>query len=179
MKYAEEDSSDKSGLVSLFADTFSASEGPEEGALIGDLTDALVSTTPARDLRIFTAREGDILAGAIFFWPMVYANDDRSVMVLAPVAVRTDRQGKGVGEALIRKGLETLQRDGVDVAITYGDPAYYGRFGFRQVDTSVVAAPQPLSQPIGWMAQSLSDAPLAPLHGPVTCVPAFDKPDYW
>ena len=40
-------------------------------------------------------------------------------------------------------------------------------------------APQPLNQPQGWIAQSLTDAPLTPLNGPARCVPAFDDPALW
>jgi putative acetyltransferase len=49
---------------------------------------------------------------------------------LAPLSVRPDRQGRGVGTALVRAVIE-LCRTRRDAAVfVLGDPAYYGRFGF-------------------------------------------------
>ena len=57
--------------------------------------------------------------------------------MMAPVAVATAHQGKGIGQRLISHGLDALRREGVDIAVTYGDPAFHGRVGFKPVsDTS-------------------------------------------
>lgn len=50
---------------------------------------------------------------------------------LGPVAVRPDRQGRGIGGALVRAGLDRLKALGAAGCVLLGDPAYYGRFGFR------------------------------------------------
>jgi putative acetyltransferase len=99
--------------------------------------------------------------------------------MMAPVAVATERQGKGIGQRLIAHGLDALRQEGVDIAVTYGDPAFYGRVGFNPVSEADLPAPQPLNQPQGWIAQSLTDAPLTPLRGPARCVAAFDDPALW
>jgi putative acetyltransferase len=52
------------------------------------------------------------------------------VAALAPVAVRIDRQNRGVGDALIRAGLAACRERGIAAVVVLGDPAYYGRFGF-------------------------------------------------
>ena len=91
----------------------------------------------------------------------------------------TAHQGKGIGQRLIAHGLDALRQEGVDIAVTYGDPAFYGRVGFKPVSEADLPAPQPLNQPQGWIAQSLTDAPLTPLAGPAACVPAFDDPALW
>jgi putative acetyltransferase len=49
---------------------------------------------------------------------------------LGPVSVRPDRQGAGLGAALIRAGLERLREQGAAGCVVLGEPAYYGRFGF-------------------------------------------------
>ena len=49
---------------------------------------------------------------------------------LGPVAVRPDRQGAGIGSALIRDGLERLDHMGAAGCVLVGEPGYYGRFGF-------------------------------------------------
>jgi hypothetical protein len=102
------------------------------------------------------------LSGAIVFSRMSYAGDARAVFVLAPVAVAPDRQGQGVGTALIRHGLDALRARGVDVALTYGDPAYYGRLGFRPITTEIAAAPFRCNSPMaGWGRRWMAGAPPA------------------
>jgi putative acetyltransferase len=88
-------------------------------------------------------------------------------------------RGRGSGSALIRHGLDALRARGVDVALTYGDPAYYGRIGFRPITTEIAAAPYPLQFPHGWLGQALDGGPLRPLVGEVACVPALADPAFW
>jgi len=166
-------------IVALFTDTFTASEGAEEGRLIGALVRELLASTPAGNLHVFCAEDDGALAGCILFTRLRYDGDARQVFLLAPVAVAPDHQRQGVGQALIAQGLDALRQKGLDVAMTYGDPAYYGKTGFRPVTVDQAAAPQPLSQPEGWLAQSLDGDPLIPLRGAAQCVPAFDRPEYW
>lgn len=180
MELSAEDPDRAQDLAALFEATFTASEGAEEGRLVGGLARDLIATTPATDLRIFTAREkGGPLLGCILFTRMDYAGEARQVFILAPVAVATVAQGHGIGQALIRHGLDALRAEGVDVALTYGDPAFYGRTGFRPVAQDEVAAPFPLQFPHGWLAQSLTGAPLSPLRGPARCAPALSDPAFW
>lgn len=166
-------------IARLFTDTFGASEGPDEGALIGGLVRRLLADTPAEDLCVFTAWEDGTLAGGILFTRLAYDGDSRRVVLMAPVAVATHQQGRGIGQALITHGLEAMRQSGADIAVTYGDPAYYGRVGFQPVTQDVLAAPFDLQFPEGWQAQSLTQAPLTPVKGPARCVTAFDDPVYW
>lgn len=176
-------STDHSGrleeITALFREAFAASEGPEEGRVIGSLSHALLTTTPAEDLLVCLADGVGGLEGAIVFTRMSYPEDKRSVFVLGPVAVAPARQGKGVGQALLRHGLERLRARGAEVALTYGDPAYYGRVGFAPISQDAVAAPYALQYPEGWLGQSLTEAPLGTIAGPATCVPGFADPAYW
>ncbi len=166
-------------IETLFEATFAGSEGEAEGALIGALARRLIAETPAEDLRVFTAWKGSMLLGCIFFTRLTYPDDPRTVFMMAPVAVATAHQGKGIGQRLITHALDALRQKGVDIAVTYGDPAFYGRVGFRPVSEAELPAPQPLRQPHGWIARSLTEAPLTPLRGTVRCVAAFDDPALW
>ena len=49
---------------------------------------------------------------------------------LAPLAVSPQRQGQGIGAALVREGLTRLSQDGMDLVLVLGEPDYYGGFGF-------------------------------------------------
>jgi predicted N-acetyltransferase YhbS len=166
-------------IVDLFAATFTASEGAAEGALIGSLVRDLLDRTPPDDIRVFTASEEGALAGAVIFTRLRYAGDARTVVLLSPMAVAPGRQGRGIGQALIRHGLDALRAEGADVALTYGDPAFYGRVGFVPVTEATAPPPQPLSHPEGWIGQALDGGDLAPLAGPATCAAALDDPAYW
>ena len=51
-------------------------------------------------------------------------------LCLAPVAVRPDRRRRGIGTALIRRGLERASDGPWRAVFVLGDPAYYRRWGF-------------------------------------------------
>ncbi|MDG9670433.1 N-acetyltransferase [Hahella sp. CR1] len=51
---------------------------------------------------------------------------------LGPVSVHPDRQGQGIGSALIREALSCLQaHNNAAGCVLLGEPDYYGRFGFK------------------------------------------------
>ena len=52
------------------------------------------------------------------------------VLGLAPMAVRPDWQGRGIGSALVRRGLEDCRELGYRGVVVLGHPEYYPRFGF-------------------------------------------------
>ncbi|MEU4411316.1 N-acetyltransferase [Streptosporangium sp. NPDC023963] len=52
------------------------------------------------------------------------------VLVLSPLSVRPDRQGRGVGTALVAAALETAEGQGAPAVFLEGSPEYYGRRGF-------------------------------------------------
>jgi predicted N-acetyltransferase YhbS len=58
---------------------------------------------------------------------------------LGPLAVVPERQGQGVGSRLVRSALEHLSGLGAAGCVLLGDPAYYGRFGFRATPALVLA----------------------------------------
>ncbi|GGB88487.1 N-acetyltransferase [Marivita lacus] len=166
-------------IAQFFKDTFTASEGANEGTLIHALACDLLATTPADDLRVFTADDTCTLCGCAIFTRLRFADDPRLVFLLSPMAVATEHQGKGVGQALLSHALNALRAEGVEVAVTYGDPNFYNRVGFAPVTTEMLPPPQLLKMPHGWIAQSLTDAALSPLAGPSTCAPALNHPEFW
>lgn len=180
MDHAREDRPDADALVALFQATFTASEGAEEGRLIGGLVRDLLATTSAEDLCVYTARDDQrALTGALVLTRLRYSDDTRSVFLMSPVAVATAHQRRGVGQALLAFGLSDLRDQGVDVVISYGDPAYYGRVGFERITEAQAASPVPLSQPEGWIARPLTGPDFAPLKGRARCAPALSDPAFW
>ena len=170
--------SDAPVIEQLFRSVFTASAGVQEGAHVGDLARDLMAGTDARDLHGFVAVEAERIVGAIFFSRLRF-RAALAVFLLAPVAVATECQGRGIGQALIRHGLEQLRQIGVQVAITYGDPDFYTKVGFAPLSPALIEPPLALSQPHGWLGQSLIGQPLAAIAGGSRCVPALDNPVYW
>jgi len=166
-------------IADLFTETFTASEGPDEGALVGNLVRDQFARTPADEIRVFRATDNDRLIGAVVFTRLTYPQDAPYVVLLSPMAVATDRQRQGIGQALITHALKTLRSEGAEVAITYGDPDYYRRVGFTPINEDQARAPLPLSFPNGWLGQSLTDDEMPTLLGKPKCVPAMNRTDIW
>jgi putative acetyltransferase len=165
-------------VIGLFTSVFSDSEGEKEGASIGALVSNLVAKTDPQDLVGCVASENDSVIGCIFFSRFTVPGDEVA-FILSPVAIATEVQGSGIGQQLIRYGLEYLRSQQVSLVFTYGDPAFYAKTGFRPISESVVRAPFPLSQPVGWLAQSLDGKPVQAMHGSTQCVEALSDPGYW
>ena len=179
MNFEEHPCMHDEALIDLFRQTFTASEGVQEGHLIATLVQDLLANTAREDIYIFTALDKEVMEGAAVFTRLRYSNDNRHVFILGPMATITTRQGQGIGKALIRASLQALRAAGVDIVMTYGDPAFYSKTGFSPVSEKEAPAPYELQYPHGWLVNRLSDSPISPLAGPVSCVPALRKRVYW
>jgi len=168
----------QSEIARLFTSVFTASEGEEEGKLIGNLASELSSNIDNDEIICFGAYENKTLIGSIFFTRLRF-NEPILVYMLAPVAVGTEYQGKGVGQALITYGLNELKNRSVAVAITYGDPSFYSRLGFQTLAEDIIRAPLKLSMPEGWLGQSLIEKPISSINERPICVKEFNDPAYW
>jgi putative acetyltransferase len=85
----------------------------------------------ALTLSLVAVAEGEIVGHAAFS-PVMVAGRAVGWFGLGPVSVRPDRQGEGIGSALIRDGLSRLEAAGGRGCVVLGDPAFYRRFGFEQ-----------------------------------------------
>jgi putative acetyltransferase len=66
-----------------------------------------------------------------------------AVVALGPIGVEPQRQGAGVGSALVHALLGAADALEVPLVALLGDPAYYGRFGFRSSTDLGVLPPDP------------------------------------
>jgi len=178
MKIATFSAGQSQCVINLFDRTFSESEGLDEGKVIGRLVSDLILTTNERDIVGFVAAQKEAIVGCIFFSRLELSNE-KIAFLLSPVAVDTEQQGNGIGQQLIRYGIEYLRSMDVDLLFTYGDPAFYSKVGFKQISEDIVKAPLKLSQPEGWLAQSLRNGVIDAIEGPSQCVKALNKQEYW
>ncbi|MEV2242315.1 N-acetyltransferase [Micromonospora sp. NPDC049891] len=100
----------------------------------GEVVTALVRALRADDPEAVSlvAEEDDEINGHVLFTRSLLDAPRRlvAVQVLSPLAVRPDRQRRGVGAALVRHGLRLLDARGVPAVFLEGDPGYYARLGF-------------------------------------------------
>jgi putative acetyltransferase len=85
---------------------------------------------PGSILSLVAVSDNELVAHAVFTRCSL-APKPAPVALLGPVAVHPDRQGLGIGGALIRHGLERLAGEGMAAVCVLGDPAYYSRFEFE------------------------------------------------
>lgn len=108
----------------------------EHGAVVADLADELRRTATAQDSLSLVATDADRVVGHILFTRSVLDAPRRlvDVQVLSPIAVLPERQGEGIGSALIQRGLVVLGERAVPLVFLEGSPSFYERFGFRPGD---------------------------------------------
>jgi putative acetyltransferase len=63
------------------------------------------------------------------------------VLVLSPLGVLPEHQGRGLGTRLVRAALEAADASGVPLVFLEGSPDYYGKRGFERADALGFRAP--------------------------------------
>ena len=169
---------DESAVRELFYDTFAHSEGADEGRIISDLASELARQVSQRHASFFGLSNTDdaLIAGAF----TSSLSNDRGInaKLMAPVAVHPDAQGHGLSRQLIEQIIDTESKN-ADVLVTYGDPSFYGRFGFRTISTAVVKPPYEVQYPEGWLAVHYTNKSASDLAGQYNCVEAFRDERLW
>jgi putative acetyltransferase len=115
------------------------------------------------------AEEDKKIVGHIMLTKTAIASGESKVEVLliAPLSVALEYRNRGVGSRLVEKSFETAKKLGYTAVFVVGDPAYYGRFGFRSsVSFGVRHVPAIPDQYV--MALELSTGALAGVNGTVT-----------
>jgi len=97
----------------------------------GDLALSLLAETP------------DQIVGHIAFSRVTIEDGSLNWYGLGPVSVWPELQRKGIGSALIRKGIEHLRGCGANGVVLLGNPEYYSRFGFAHDPKLQFPGPSP------------------------------------
>lgn len=151
-----------------------------EGAVVSTLAVDLLSEESVPETFALVAEAEGAVVGHVAFSP-VTLDDDESFRgyILAPLAVNPDCQKSGVGTQLVKSGMQRLSDAGAEILFVYGDPAYYGRFGFSE-DAAVRYSPAyQLQYPFGWQGVFLHEPAAERAPATITCVTCLNDPALW
>ena len=152
----------------------------DEEELVATLASALLHDASNPEILHLVAEDGGRIIGHVAFSPVRSSSGGGVVgSLLSPLGVDPSRQKKGVGSRLVREGLVLLATGGVRMAFVYGDPNYYGRFGFTSDLAEGFAPPFELKHPHGWQAACLAGRRPAATAGALEFVSALNNPALW
>ena len=152
----------------------------EENKVIMNLVQELHQETTNPSIKSLVAEVDNQVIGYVSYSPIFLKSDTNITgYILAPLAVSPEHQKQGVGSNLINAGIDMLTEDSVGVLLVYGDPAYYGRFGFKEEIGKSFVPPYSLEYPFGWTGMMLSDTPVPEQPIKFECVSALSKSSLW
>lgn len=149
-------------ITSAFA-TMPYADGDE-----ADLVDVLRSSG-ALSVSLVCEIEGKVV-GHIAFSPATAQDSAAPWYALGPVAVQPDLQGRGIGAALVRAGMQIVADRGAHGVMLTGDPNYYTRFGFERSPDNA-----PRGEPAEFFMVKLLSG--SRVDGPIAFHPAFGSAD--
>jgi len=167
---------DREAIRAVHLAAFAGNEREDVARIAVDL---LAEETTPGIISLVAEDEGGVI-GHVAFSPVSTDSDERLLgYILAPLGVLPACQEQRVGTRLVENGLRRLSAMGVDFVLVYGDPDYYGRFGFSADAAGRYIPPYELAYPFGWQGLVL-DGDIA--DGPpvrIGCVPALCDPALW
>ena len=130
-------------------------------------------------LSLVAEENGSIVGNVVFSPVRIEDGTDWKGCILAPLGVNPATQSQGLGSRLVEEGKRRLAELGVQIVFVYGDPAYYGRFGFSAEAAVQYRAPHPLQFPFGWQAIELGGGAQRSSAVTIECVEPLNKPEMW
>lgn len=123
--------------------------------------------------------DGAVVAHAAFSPVSIESSEALMGYILAPLGVRPGFQKRGIGSKLVESGRQQLTQMGVHILFVYGDPGYYGRFGFGAEPADRYIPPYRLQYPFGWQAIVLNGFNIESTSRNVHCVASLCDPALW
>lgn len=154
------------------------SEGERE--IVAKLAiDLLSEDTTPQTISLIAEIDGIIVGHTAFSPVRIDRNENFHGYILAPLGVKPEYQKRRIGSELIEYGMRLLSEMAVNVVFVYGDPKYYGRFGFSADSARRYTAPYPLQYPFGWLALVLRECDSDSAPAAITCVDSLCDPELW
>ncbi|MEE1291497.1 MAG: N-acetyltransferase [Spirochaetota bacterium] len=119
--------------LDLVETVFTDSEGADSGKLVRSLVEEIRSKrfyVPELDL-VMTDEENHIIGLAIFSRFHLDGKYENQLLLLSPVAVKTELQRQHISKDLIEAGFEKAKALGYEAVIVEGNPQNYNSRGFK------------------------------------------------
>ena len=167
---------DSDVIKAVYMDAF-----PEKEAVqICILANKLLHEESKPEIFTLIAKAGDETVGAISLSPVKTSTEfEWQGYILAPLGVKTVFQKQGVASMLIDKGVAILTEHAVSMLFVYGDPEFYGKFGFDRKLARQYIPPFKLQFPFGWQALELNQRVEVKLPAKIACVASLMHPSFW
>ena len=151
-----------------------------ERDLISDVAVEMLSEAASPPVLPLVAEVDDTIIGHVTFSP-VTSRDTKEHLgyILAPLAVSPGHQKRGIASQLIKSGVQHLSELGSGVLLVYGDPGFYGRFGFVVDRAECYTPPYRLQYPFGWQGMALGDFDFPSSSVSISCVSCLSAPALW
>ena len=174
IRFAQE--TDLESILKVIETAFS----DEENKVIMNLVQGLHQETTSPSIKSLVVEDENQILGYVSYSPIfLKSNSSISGYILAPLAVSPEHQKQGIGSNLIKSGIDILTNDGAGVLLVYGDPNYYGRFGFNEEIGRMFIPPYSLDYPFGWTGMMLSGTAIPEQTIQFDCVSSLSNPDLW
>ncbi|HTJ70849.1 MAG TPA: N-acetyltransferase [Actinospica sp.] len=104
------------------------------------------------------AGNGDLIIGHVLLSASRLDAAERlvDVLVLSPLGVLPEFQGRGIGTRLVRAALDVAEECGVPLVFLEGSPTYYGSRGFDRADELGFRSPSLRIPPVAFQVARLS-----------------------
>lgn len=140
-----------------------------------ELVDKLRETDGFVPQLSLVADNSGVIVGHVMFTHVTLESDPPvKVLALAPVSVYPAFQNRGIGRALISRGLAIAEELGEPLVVVLGHPEYYPRFGFVRASTLGITSPWPDIPDDAFMVKPLG-AYREEMKGTVRYPPEFDE----
>ena len=149
----------------------------DQAAVTAVVLDAFGPEHPAAaELALVAVDDSGVVGYVMLSWVPLEGSADDRILNLTPLAVRSDRQRKGVGARLVASVLALADQAGEPAVVVEGVPAYYPRFGFERASALGFRPPHDGIPDAAFMVKRLAAWDPA-AAGRVVYPPAFDVLD--
>ena len=151
-----------------------------EGEIISKLAvNLLLEETTPQTISLVAEIAGAVVGHVVFSPVSTGRNKHFQGYILAPLGVKPDYQKHRIGSKLIESGIQQLSGMGADILFVYGDPKYYGRFGFSVDAAKPYVPPYKLQYPFGWQGIALSECSIRKSSIKIACVTSLCDSALW
>lgn len=152
---------DADGIDAVVEAAFGTEEGPVVARMVRDIR-AGEHWRP--ELELVAADDEDRVIGLVGLSGTRLVHEhgsEREVLMLTPLSVLPQHQGRGIGSALVRRALELADAAGEPLVVLEGDPRFYGRLGFEHGTPRGIAIDLP-----GWAPPEAAQVAILSAHDP-------------